>query len=69
MSALGRAASIFKTLCLHNTALISDNNSGAELILSGGAMAENLTLDKSKRQREEEHEWALSIFSNRIFTD
>jgi len=69
MSALGRAASIFKTPCLHNTALISDNNSGTEPILSGGAVAENLVLDKSKWQWEEENEWALSIFSSRILTD
>jgi hypothetical protein len=69
MSALGRAASIFKTPCLHNTALISDNNSGTELILSGGAVVENLALNRSNRQREEEDEWALSIFSNRILTD
>ena len=64
-----RAASIFKTLCLHNTALISDNTLGTEPILSGGAMTENLALDKSKWQWEEENEWALSIFSNRILID
>ena len=69
MSALGRAASIFKTPCLHNTALISDNKLGTEPILSGGAMTENLALDKSKWQWEEENEWALSIFSNRILND
>ena len=49
MSALGRAASIFKTPCLHNAALISDNNSGTEPILSGGVVAENLALDTNNR--------------------
>ena len=69
MSALGRAASIFKTPCLHNTALISDNKLSTEPILSGGAVAENLCLHRAKPQREEDNEWALSIFSIRILID
>jgi len=50
MSALGRAASIFKSPCLHNTAQFSDTRSGIELIFNGDVAAENLAMDSNARK-------------------